>query len=310
MKVCFIGACGHWAQALNYLKTRKGIEFCGFAEGSPEEKMEASIDPQIPFFKDYQAMLDEVKPDLAVVSPVFGLTGRVIIECAKRKINVFAEKPVAASFKELEKVEQAIEESGIRFCAMHYLRYEPAFYQAARMVKEGKIGDIRMITAQKSYKYGVRPAWYSDPSLYCGTIAWVGIHALDWIAQFSGKKFVSVTAKTWGKNPEMAALCQFQMEDGIIASANIDYYRPETALTHGDDRVRCVGTDGVIEVCEGKISLINKEGNFTYCPREAPELLAEFLDGGEGISVSEILHITKAAIAAQESAQKEKEEYI
>lgn len=302
MKVCFIGGCGHWRNAYSYLQTRQNVVFGGFAPGSDQEEPGDFFRNAGPFYEDYQTMLEEVKPDLAVVSPIFALTGQVILQCARRGIDVFSEKPVASSFEELEAVRQAVHESGIRFCAMHYLRYNPAFYHAAKMVREGRIGKLQMITAQKSYRYGTRPEWYGDRTLYGGTIPWVGIHGMDWIADFSGKRFLSVNARSVGENPEMAALCQFEMEDGLIASVNLDYYRPETAPTHGDDRVRCAGTEGVLEVSGGKISLMCKEGVFEYCPDSAPELLEEFLDGEKGISVEEIFHITKAAIAARESA--------
>lgn len=303
-KVCFIGACGHWKQALKVLKKRQDIHLCGFAPGSSHEGLTASVDESLPWFSDYETMLDTVRPDLAVVSPVFGLTGQVILACARRGIHVFAEKPIAATAEELEQVKKAVTESGIRFCAMHYLRYDPAFYHGAKLVRRGRIGEVKMLTAQKSYKYGVRPAWYSDPSLYCGTIPWVGIHAIDWISAFTGRPFETVTAQTLGGCPEMAALCQFTLAGGIIASANLDFHRPDTAPTHGDDRIRCVGTEGVLEVRDGRILLMNREGVTEVCPAAAPELLTEFLDAGECISADEIFHIAETALAAKLSAER------
>ncbi len=301
MKVCFIGACGHWKQAFLCLKGRQDVAFCGFAPGSPEENRTESIDPAIPYFPEYQTMLDTVKPDFAVVSPIFNLTGRIVIECANRGIDVFTEKPVAASYEELAQLEAVVKQKGICFCAMHYLRYTPAFYHGAELVRSGAIGNIKLVTAQKSYQYGTRPAWYQDPSCYGSTATWVGIHAMDWIYHFTGLPFTSVTAVSDGCTPERAMLCQFTLQGGAVASANLDYYRPATAATHGDDRIRCVGDKGVIEVCAGQITLINQEGSRILCPKEAPELLSEFLAGKDPLPLSEIIHITKAAIAAWES---------
>jgi len=307
MKVCFVGACGHWKQAYEELKSLPDVTVCGFAPGHPRETQVSPMEPSVPFFGDYRSMLDTVRPDLAVVSPVFGVTGQVILECAARKIHVFSEKPVAASLEELAAVRRAVTESGIRFCAMHYLRYQPSFYRAARIVKDGGIGKPVMITAQKSYKYGTRPEWYGDRSLYGGTIPWVGIHGVDWISAFTGRRFLSVNAQSVGKDPEMAALCQFRMEDDLIAAVNIDFYRPAGAPTHGDDRVRCVGTEGILEVIGGKITLIDRNGMTEMEPKEAPLLLTEFLKGNEPISPEEIFHITQAAIAARDSADTGRE---
>ena len=87
-----------------------------------------------------------------------------------------------------------------------------------------------------------------------------------------------------------------------MAAINLDYYRPAKAPTHGDDRVRCAGTKGVLEVRDGKVLLMNEEGNQVLEPEKCPELLEEFLDGKQPIPVEEIFHLTRAAIAAREAA--------
>lgn len=306
MKVCFVGGCGHWWDAYEHLKTRDDVVFCGFAPASEHEERTESIAADIPFFADYRAMLDETHPDLAVVSPVYGQTGKINIECAERGIDIFSEKPIASTFEELATLRETVTRNGVRLGAMHYLRTHPAFYRAARLVREGAVGRVRMITAQKSYKYGTRPAWYGDRELYGGTILWVGIHAIDWVSGFAGKRFLRTTARCVGRDPEMAALCQFELEDDIIANVNIDFYRPHGAPTHGDDRVRCVGTDGVIEVTSGKITLITADGSTEIAPDTAPDLLGDFLDGSNVLTTDEVFHIAAAGIAARDSADSGK----
>ncbi|MBR2907777.1 MAG: Gfo/Idh/MocA family oxidoreductase [Clostridia bacterium] len=301
MKVCYIGNCGHSKQAHAVLKKREGVELCGIAPGSEYEDEAKLLKLGVPLYPSYEEMLDELRPDLAVVSPVFGKTGEVIRACAARGIDVFSEKPVATTLEELDEVEKAVRTAGIRFSAMHFLRFRPSFYTAAQMVKSGAIGEVRLLTAQKSYKYGTRPAWYFDRALYGGTIPWVGIHAIDWVYAFSGKKFLSVTARSFG-SPETHALCQFELEGGAMASVNLDYYRPAAAPTHDDDRIRCAGTDGVIEVIRDRITLIDKDGERDVTPTEAPDLFACFLDGQDVISQDEIFYLTRVALCARDAA--------
>ena len=301
MKICFIGMCGHSRQAYRTLSRRDDVEICGVAAGSAHENMTAAFDSKIPFFSSFEEMLDQTRPDLAVVSPVFGLTGSVVIKCAERGISVFSEKPVAGSLEELMLVENAVKKSGMRFSAMHYLRFLPAFWQGAKMVKDGVIGEVRLLNAQKSYRFGTRPEWYSDRNLFTGIIPWVGIHAIDWIYAFSNKKFLSVNAVSYG-NPEMAALCEFSMENGVVASCSLDYYRPQSAPTHGDDRIRVVGTEGVLEVRDGKIHLINSNGVEIIDSTVAPDLFDCFLNGEELISKDEIFYLTRVALLAREAA--------
>ena len=59
---------------------------------------------------------------------------------------------------------------------------------------------------------------------------------------------------------EMTATCCFELANKVVASASIDFLRPATAPTHGDDRVRVAGTEGVIEVTYGVVTLINADG--------------------------------------------------
>ena len=301
MKVCFIGNCGHSKQAYAVLKEREDVALLGIARGSVEEDEERLRRIPLPLYDSYKAMLDELKPDLCVVSPVFGRTGEIILECASRGIDVFSEKPVATTLSELDEVEQAVRASGIRFSAMHYLRVRPSFYHAARLVREGVIGEVRLVTAQKSYKFGSRAPWYYDRSLYGGTIPWVGIHAIDWVYYFSGKKFLSVTAQAFG-SPETHALCQFELEDGAMASVNLDYYRPAAAPSHDDDRIRVAGTKGVIEVIRDRVTLIDGDGERVLSFDDAPELLTAFLSGEDVISRDEIFYLTRVALSARDAA--------
>ena len=286
------------------LKRRTDTELCGFAYGSADEPEGVPRSPfdGVPLYSSYSEMLDSLKPDYAVVSPVFGYTSRIIIECAQRGISVFSEKPVAATLSQLKSVEDAVKKHNIRFCAMHYLRFSPDFYRAAELTMGGAIGKPILITAQKSYKWGKRPDWYSVPELYPGIVPWVGIHALDWIYAFTRSRFVHASARSYG-SPERAAIFEFRLENGAFGAVNLDFLRPDTAPTHGDDRIRIAGESGVIEVLGGTVTLINGDGTVTLKPSadEAPELLTEFLNGGQPITAEEIFHVTETAIRGMQN---------
>jgi len=87
-----------------------------------------------------------------------------------------------------------------------------------------------------------------------------------------------------------------------MASMNLDFYRPAGASTHGDDRIRCVGTKGILEVRDGKIIVLDRDGEHVTEPTKAPELLEEFLEGREPIPAEEIFDLTGVALAARQSA--------
>lgn len=320
LKIAYIGNRGFHSDNVNGA-TRGDSRFtcCAVAGGTPDEDMSAfykyiTIDhPDARMYSDYVEMLEKEKPDVAVVSPEFYLTASVCMECAKRKINVFAEKPVATELDELKQLQDVIKESGIHFAAMHFLRFSGGFYHAVKAVKNGDIGDVRMINAQKSYKLGQRADFFKSRETYGGTIPWVGIHGIDWIYTLADKPCKKVTAvhSSTGNcdhgDLEATCLCQFVFEDDVMASLNVDYIRPQSAPTHSDDRLRVVGTEGILNVQDGKLTVINCDGVKTYEEPSEIDLALDFLESILEnrpcvLSSDEIFEITELALLARESA--------
>ena len=119
-RVCFIGVDGHCGCAYEELKDLPGVSFCGIAPGVPDENVSAFAGGSIPIYTDWREMLNTVKPDMAVVSTVFGINAEITVECCKQGVDVFTEKPVAGTLEELALVEKAVKENGVRLCAVYY----------------------------------------------------------------------------------------------------------------------------------------------------------------------------------------------
>ena len=317
MKLCMIGARGHSYYALNDLPEIKDLVLCAVASGDdrPSSLLQSTEKWKPRSYADWREMLDIEKPDVLSIDGPFELHAEMCVEALKRNIHVFCEKPIALDLPGLERIRQAYAESKAMIISMTALRYEPAFYTAYKLVQAGKIGRVMLIQTRKSYKMGTRPDFYRKRATYGGTIGWVGSHAIDWIQWFSGSKFSSAMAtQTRAENNghgemETAAQCLFTMKNGVLAQASIDFLRPANAPTHGDDRVRVVGTQGVVEVELGKVYLTDEAGF-----REIPELqtpergyFAEFIGSIRGecaapASPEETFETTLACLNAQAAA--------
>ena len=324
MRVCIIGGSGHANFVFQGVDQDPSIQVVGVAPGSEGEDVGKFLQAaqkrgqQPQHYDDYRRMLDELKPDIAAVNCHFGDHGKANFEVLSRKIHLFAEKPLATTMEELAVLKQEYDRAGVEVAAMFGLRYNPAFYTAWQAVNAGEIGEVRLINAQKSYRLGSRPEFFKHRRSYGGTIPWVGSHAIDWVYWFSGQEFVSVMAhhSTMANrglgNMEMTALCHFKLTNEVFASVNIDYLRPSTAETHGDDRVRVAGTKGVIEVRHGKAYLVSEGEPGT---RELPlmENKGIFFDfvrqvRGEGkclVSAKDSFVVTEACLKAREAAVTE-----
>lgn len=329
MRVCIIGGSGHANFVFQGVDQDPSIQVVGIAVGSDGEDagkfMQAAQKrgQQPQYYEDYRKMLDEQKPDIVAVNCHFGDHGKVNFEVLSRKMHLFAEKPLATTLEELTILKQEYDRAGVEVAAMFGLRYNPAFYTAWHAVQEGSIGEVRLITAQKSYRLGSRPEFFKHRQSYGGTIPWVGSHAIDWVYWFSSQEFVSVMAhhSTMANrglgSMEMTGLCHFKLTNEVFASVNIDYLRPGTAETHGDDRVRVAGTKGVIEVLQNKVYLINEnqQGTQELPLMQSSGIFVDFVnqvrkEGKCLVSAKDSFVVTEACLRAREAADKQQIVYF
>ena len=98
------------------------------------------------------------------------------------------------------------------------------------------------------------------------------------------------------------ALCQLQLEGGILASVSADFFRPEGAPTHDDDRIRIVGTKGVLEYMDGKVTLLNAQGSTQLPLEEGEDVFRLFLEDS-GITEQDSFYVTELALNLNEAAE-------
>lgn len=321
MNICIAGNCGHGLSVSESEAVLEQIETVGYCRTYPKESLEnlegelKKLGKGLNFYEDYIQMLEKEQPRFVVIDSRFCDHSRLAEEALKRNISVYCEKPLATELFDLNSLKKTAKESKGKLFAMQSLRYLPWFYTAKCLADEGQIGKIRMINVQKSYKLGRRTEFFKNRETYGGTIPWVAIHGIDLILWISGRKAKSVHAFQSGKENfqhgelEMTAVCNFMLENEITANLQADYYRVSTAPTHSDDRLRIVGTEGVIEVKAGKVYLTNRE----YYEQErelykAPWMIEDFLRYIEGstdtlLDMNESFYSTEIALWTRESAE-------
>lgn len=319
MKIAIIGLRGHVWYAIDDLSRLKNIEVPAISAGCDDDISpvlngcrKAGFEPQV--YADWRQMLEEVKPDAVVIDGPFELHAEMCAFALEHNIHTFCEKPISLDWEGLAKIRAAYEKSSVHLLSMVGLRYQADFQTALELVRAGAVGKVKLISTRKSYRLGERPAFYRKRSTYGGTIPWVGSHAFDWIMAFSGSEFDTVWASHSAEDNkdhgdlEIACQAVCTMKNGVQGQASIDFLRPMTAPSHGDDQVRVAGTDGVIEVREGKITLIDKEG-FREIPVDetCPHIFEDFinsLQNGTACRVAdrEAFALTEVVLTARDSA--------
>ena len=268
MRIGFIGGWGHHYLA-EIVRERPGdVEAFAFAgDGVDDARAKDRFDNLAASHKGGQwfdsaaALLDEFKPDVMNIGPVYGRIGDFVIQTLRRQIPCVSEKPLANDWPTLVAIRAAAKESSAPLVTEFPFRSDPAMAAAQQAVAAGELGDIVLATGQKSYRFGSRPAWYSDRQLYTGTIPWVASHAIDFIRFVTGQRFVETFGRQGNvSHPEMGVMedhtvSMFTLAGGGAAVVHADYGRPNKAATHGDDRLRVVGSKGLVEVRDGRCLL-------------------------------------------------------
>lgn len=260
-------------------------------------------------FNDWRALLEDPSVDLVVVDGPYHLHAAMLLEAVKAGKHVFCEKSLCLDWRSFYEIEQAVTQGNQFVWAMLNMRYQSGFYTVLRALQDNKIGDIKNIRVQKSYKHGERPTWYNDRSLYGGTALWVGNHAVDLMVAAAGPVHaVQAMHECDGRSYEMLVQLQCRHSSGALSSATIDFYQPEAAQSHSDDRLHVTGTEGVIEAASGRVRLLNGDGE-QELPLITPACgvfadgIKALLTGKEPlVSTREMLMITGTCLAARDSA--------
>lgn len=258
LKVASIGGFGHSVFVFDDMLGMAEAQLVAFAPALADEPPATVTNHKIysdaiERFDDWREMLDQVKPDVAVISTRLDQITPIAIAAAEAGCHLICEKPLALTHAALADLHKAVVKSGVQLLAMHSMRSEGAFITAREVYQRGDIGQVVLANGRKSYKWGTRPDWFARRELYGGTIGWVGIHALDFIHFVTGVGYRSVMAMQSNIAHPTHADCEdncalmLEMNNGAHATISVDLFRPSSAPTHGDDWVRVVGTKGVLE---------------------------------------------------------------
>ena len=256
-----LGSWGHYGEVLRDIEATGGdIALAGKAADNTA---------------DAEALLSRENPDFAIVSARPDRIAPLIALAAAHGCHVVCEKPLALDSASLDSLRDAVAAAGVRVCAMLSNRTRPALAAGVAAIQSGAVGKPVLLSARKTYKWGVREKWFGDRAAYGGTIPWVGIHALDFIDAATGGDPVTQAVALHGNlgHPDFPGcedVCVFSMRlrSGALATATLDYFRPDSPVSHGDDGLRVVGTRGELTIdIDRRRAVLLEPGS---APRELP----------------------------------------
>jgi predicted dehydrogenase len=276
---------GHAAGFLRRYQGRADLELVGIAETdravADRYAKQFKIDRSL-MFDSLDAMLDRAKPEaVAAFTNTFDHLA-VVEACAKRRIPVMMEKPLAVSTEHARAIAKAAESAKIPVL----VNYETTWYASNRaafaLAKDRHaIGPIRMVVVRDGHRgpkeIAVQPeflAWLTDPARAGGGALFdfgcYGANLMTWLMDDERPR--SVTAVTQHFKPdvypevddEATVILEYPGANAILqASWNWPFDRKDMEIYGRTGSVKTSGLDGLVVRLEG-----NPEE-----PRKAPPLL-------------------------------------
>ena len=321
LRVGIIGTVGHPGEITGPLARLPEVEVVAVAEEDQAALARFLKNPRLANargYSNYRELLDKEKLDIAAVCNNNGERAGAILAAIDRKLDVIAEKPLAITRESFNKVRQAVDSSKIKLGMLLPMRFDSPYLAMRQAVEKGLIGEVAQIGAQKSYQSGDRVAWFKKKETYGSTILWIGIHMFD-LMRFTSRREFTQAAGFRGHVafPEIGDMdnvtsSMFLLDNGGVGTLRMDYLRPMTAGSHGDDRLRLAGTDGVIEYQAATgVTLMNKSLKphklETLPPRGS--VFIDFLESSyagkpAALPLSDIYRVCEITLAAHEAAEQ------
>lgn len=174
------------------------------------------------YYADTDTMLDEQKPDAAIVCTPNHLHLEIGRKCIERGIALLMEKPIADTHEAALELANLAKDASVPLLVGHHRRHNPAVYRTRTAIKDGSIGKLVMGNVMcLMYK----PDAYFDITWRrqrgAGPVLINLIHEVDLVRYMCGE-ITSVQAissnTTRGYEVEDSVSCSLQLDNGALIS--------------------------------------------------------------------------------------------
>ncbi|NCF94839.1 MAG: Gfo/Idh/MocA family oxidoreductase [Verrucomicrobiaceae bacterium] len=175
---------------------------------------------------DWREVVDHPAVNYVMVGTPDALHREAVLATAAAGKHLFCEKPVGKDAREAGEMLSAMtSDQGLAHFVPFWTRWSPAFVRARDLVKNGCIGDIKVVIYRW---FNPRPAlmaltWRDDPALSSGgTIPDVGSHAYDTLRWILGEDARRVLTHAETITPAKADLGNVNLTEALEPHADTD----------------------------------------------------------------------------------------
>lgn len=141
IRIALLGAGLIGSEHADLLASHPGVEIAAICDPSPQAQALAER-LSVPCRADYIAMLDELKPDGAIIALPNQLHAPAAIACIERGVACLIEKPIAETVDAALQICRAAERHDVPVLVGHQRRHSPDIRAAKKAIDEGALGNI------------------------------------------------------------------------------------------------------------------------------------------------------------------------
>lgn len=281
-RVAVIGAGGISALHFEACLLMDELKAVAVADLSLERANKMAEQYDLTAYTDYRLMLEQEKPDIAVITLPHFLHKEAALFAASLGSHVLLEKPMALNAAECDDIIAGIQAAGVKLMIGHTQHYDAHNLAAKAIIDSGQLGQLVMIEDVRHVDYysDSRPAWFFEKSKAGGGIFMnLGSHSIDKIQFLTGSSVIQAKASIsyYGSKGDIegSGLAWLKTESGIPATICQSGYkgasRNETEMSF---------TKGMLKLKTGQSLWISEGGEYKQVEVqvEAPRFVLQFRD--------------------------------
>ena len=174
-------------------------------------------------YSNYSDLIQDKNVDVIYVGLINSLHYEITRQCLEQHKPVLCEKPLVTTQKEAEELIALARKHNTLLMEAMWTRCMPAFRQARTWLREGRIGEVKLITANFSYlgTYDPRNRQY-NADLEGGSLFDVGVYPINFAIGLLEEHPTEVTGLAKISPSRVDELASFSMSfnSGVLASLN------------------------------------------------------------------------------------------
>ncbi len=229
---------------LRVLASMADVRVMAIADSNPASREYATRQaPSARVVSDFRALLELPDLDAVVIALPTPLHREAAVAAFGRGLQVYLEKPVAATVADGEAIVAAWQRAGTVGRVGFNLRFNRCYCAMRDAIAAGAIGQPLTVRTSFTACWPDEATWRVSPSTGGGALLELASHHVDLCRFMLGTEITAVHAVTWSnRGSDEAAMLQLRFENAVQAQIQVGYGTVE------EDRFEVYGAEGKLVV--------------------------------------------------------------